>query len=241
MSTDAQGAVVVQNLICAYRGRRVVDGVHLRADFGQVTAVLGPNGAGKTTVVECCEGLRRPDSGLIRVLGRDPAGADAGHRAQVGVMVQDGGLPNGVRALRLLRHIARLYANPRPVDELADLLNLHPIADTPVRRLSGGQRQRLALACALVGRPRVVFLDEPSSGLDPHSRRAVWDLIGQLRDEGRAVIVTTHLMDEAERLADRVVVLDRGRVVADGTPWHLTGAGQRNLEDVFLDLTGRTG
>ncbi len=218
-------AVVVEGLVKSYGGRRVVDGVSFCAPAGQVTAVLGTNGAGKTTTIECCEGLRSPDDGLVRVLGADPATAGPDHRAAVGVMLQGGGLPNGARALDLLAHVARLHAHPLDTAVLAERLGLPDFARTPVRRLSGGQRQRLALACALVGRPRVLFLDEPSAGLDPQARLGVWDLVAEVRRDGAAVVLTTHLIEEAERLADAVVVLDAGRVVATGSPQQLTGGG----------------
>jgi ABC-2 type transport system ATP-binding protein len=207
-----------------YGTRRAVDAIDLDVGRGEIVGLLGPNGAGKTTTIECCEGLRRPDAGTVRVLGRDPLTADAAHRARVGVMLQDGGLPGGSRALDLVHHVARLHAHPLDVNELAERLGLHPVARTPLRRLSGGQRQRVALACALVGRPLVVFLDEPTAGLDPQARLAVWQLVEQVRDAGTAVVLTTHLMDEAERLADRVFVVDAGRVVASGSPAELTGA-----------------
>jgi ABC-2 type transport system ATP-binding protein len=203
----------------------VVDGLHLQAPAGAVTAVLGPNGAGKTTSVECCEGLRRPDAGTIRVLGLDPHTDAVALRPRVGVMLQDGGLPTGARVGEVLRHVAALHARPLPAADLLDMLGLTPHARTTVRRLSGGQRQRLALATAVVGRPELVFLDEPSAGLDPQARLAVWDLIGRLRTDGVTVLLTTHLMDEAERLADHVVVMDGGRAVAQGTPAELTGGG----------------
>jgi ABC-2 type transport system ATP-binding protein len=224
VTSPADGAVVVEGLVRPYSATRAVDGLDLTAAAGAVTAVLGPNGAGKTTTIECCEGLRRPDAGTVRVLGRDPLTADAAHRARVGVMLQDGGLPGGSRALDLVRHVARLHARPLAVDELAERLGLHTVARTPLRRLSGGQRQRVALACALVGRPLVAFLDEPTAGLDPQARLAVWRLVEEVREAGTAVVLTTHLMDEAERLADRVVVVDGGRVVAEGSPAELTGA-----------------
>ncbi|GIG28786.1 ABC transporter ATP-binding protein [Cellulomonas marina] len=219
-------AVEVRGLVKRYGARPVVDGLDLVARRGAVTAVLGPNGAGKTTTVECCEGLRRPDSGTVRVLGLDPVTDGAALRPRVGVMLQDGGLPTGARAQDVLAHVSRMYAAPRSTAELAERLGLHAFARTTVRRLSGGQRQRLALAAALVGRPELVFLDEPSAGMDPQSRRAVWDLVRELRDEGVAVVLTTHLMDEAEDLADHVVVVDGGRVVAQGSVAELTtGAG----------------
>src|SRR3954469_22317480 len=163
-------AVVVRGLVRSYGAVRAVDGLDLRASRGQVTAVLGPNGAGKTTTVECCEGLRRPDGGTVRVLGVDPRLAGSEHRARVGVMLQDGGLPTGARAPGLVQHVARMHAHPIPPQTLCAELGIDAFARTTVRRLSGGQRQRLALACALVGRPEVLFLDEPSAGLDPQSR-----------------------------------------------------------------------
>jgi ABC-2 type transport system ATP-binding protein len=216
-------ALAVTDLVKRYAGRAVVDGLSLQARRGEVTAVLGPNGAGKTTAIECCEGLRRRDGGRVEVLGLDPERDAAALRPRVGVMLQDGGLPNGARAGEVLRHLATLHARPMPAAHLLDLLGLTRHARTMVRRLSGGQRQRLALAAAVVGRPELVFLDEPSAGLDPQSRLAVWALIERLRGDGVAVLLTTHLMDEAERLADHLVVVDGGRVVAQGTPAELIG------------------
>jgi ABC-2 type transport system ATP-binding protein len=235
------GVVIVRSLECRYGQQVAVDRLDLTAARASVTAVIGPNGAGKTTTVECCEGLRRPDSGTVRVLGADPARADAGHRARVGVMLQDGGLPMAARAGGLLRHSARMHAHPLDPGGLAERLGIDAFARTTVRRLSGGQRQRLALACAVVGRPDVLFLDEPTAGLDPQSRQAVWDLVAEVRDQGVTVILTTHLMDEAEQLADHVVVLDAGRPVAEGTPSELTrgsaGTG-RFRAPAAMDLTG---
>ncbi len=162
-------AVLVHDLVKRYDGRAVVDGVSLTAERGAITAVLGPNGAGKTTTVECCEGLRSPDAGRVEVLGLHPLTDARELRPRVGVMLQDGGLPTGVRALEMLRHVASMYARPRDVGELTERLGLESFARTTVRRLSGGQRQRLALAAAIVGRPEVVFLDEPSAGMDPQA------------------------------------------------------------------------
>ena len=222
-ATHAERAVEVRGLVKRYGGSTAVDGLDLAARYGAVTAVLGPNGAGKTTAIECCEGLRSPDAGVVRVLGVDPRRASAEHRARVGVMLQDGGLPASARPLHLLRHLARLHAAPRALDPLVERLGIGTFADTSVRRLSGGQRQRLALAVALVGDPEVVFLDEPGAGLDPQSRLAVADVVRELVDDGVAVVLTTHDMEEAEQLADDVVVMDAGRVVAAGTPAELTG------------------
>lgn len=215
-------ALTVTGLVKRYGDRTVVDGLGFNAARGALTAVLGPNGAGKTTTIECCEGLRRPDGGTIEVLGLPPE--DPRLRERVGVMLQDGGLPTGVRAVEMLEHVAAMYADPRPVPELVERLGLGSFARTTVRRLSGGQRQRLALAAAVVGRPELVFLDEPSAGMDPQSRHAVWELIEELRADGVGVVLTTHLMDEAEALADHVVVVDHGAVIAQGTVPELTGA-----------------
>ena len=217
-------AVEIRGLVKRYDGRAVVDGLDLVADAGSITAVLGPNGAGKTTTIECCEGLRVPDGGTVRVLGLDPRIDARALSPRVGVMLQDGGLPTGVRALEMLQHVATMYAHPRDVADLTERLGLASFARTTVRRLSGGQRQRLALAIALVGRPELVFLDEPSAGMDPQSRHAVWDLVRELRGEGVAIVLTTHLMDEAESLADRVVVVDHGAVIAQGSVAELVAA-----------------
>ena len=203
--------------------KRVLAGVDLSAHAGQVTVLLGVNGAGKTTTLECAQGLRRRTGGTIRLLGEDPQTASAELRARVGVMLQEGGLPPSARPLALLRHVAGMYRNPLPVDELAERLGLHDFSGTTIRRLSGGQKQRVALAAALVGRPEVVFLDEPSAGLDPQSRQVVFELIAELRGQGLGIVLTTHLLDDAERLADWVAILDRGRIVAEGTVADLLG------------------
>ncbi|NDO89025.1 ABC transporter ATP-binding protein [Cellulosimicrobium composti] len=224
-------AVLVHDLVKRYDGRAVVDGVSLAAERGAITAVLGPNGAGKTTTVECCEGLRSPDAGSVRVLGLDPLADARELRPRVGVMLQDGGLPTGVRALEMLRHVASMYARPRDVGELTERLGLASFARTTVRRLSGGQRQRLALAAAIVGRPEVVFLDEPSAGMDPQSRHAVWELVRELRAEGVGIVLTTHLMDEAEDLADQVYVVDHGKVIAAGATRALLETGADGTAD----------
>ncbi|GAA2247030.1 ABC transporter ATP-binding protein [Rarobacter faecitabidus] len=241
---QAAPALDIVSLRKSYGGKAVLAGMTFRAERGELTAVLGPNGAGKTTTIECAENLRQPDSGDIRVLGHLPS--DPSLRYHVGVMLQDGGLPTGVKSLELLRHVAAMYPNPRPVGDLADRLGIHSFATTSVRRLSGGQRQRLALAAALVGSPQLVFLDEPSAGLDPQSRQAVWSLIRELRDESVSFVLTTHLMDEAASLADHVVIVDHGRVIASGSVAELTGspgpgAGHSTIRwetTPGLDLTG---
>jgi ABC-2 type transport system ATP-binding protein len=223
-------ALSVRGLIKRYGGTIAVDGIDLRLPTASVLTLLGPNGAGKTTTVEICEGFRRPDAGEVRVLGLDPNADGERLRARIGVMPQGGGAYPGVRAREMLRVIAACSARPLPVDWLLDVLGLTGCARTPYKRLSGGQRQRLALACAVVGRPELVFLDEPTAGMDPQSRRLVWELIGALRRDGVSVLLTTHLMDEAEALADQVVIIDAGKVVAQGTPTSLTArSGEQQL------------
>ncbi len=202
-----------------------VDGLDLRLDAGRVLALLGPNGAGKTTTVEVCEGVRRRSAGEVRVLGRDPAGAPDELRTRLGVMPQGGGAYPGVRAHEMLRLVAACSADPLDPAWLIDVLALRSCARLPYKRLSGGQQQRLSLACAIVGRPELVFLDEPTASLDPQGRRLVWDLVRALRADGVAVLLTTHLMAEAEALADQVVIVDHGRVAAAGTPDELTAHG----------------
>ncbi|MEV8041280.1 ABC transporter ATP-binding protein [Arthrobacter sp. NPDC080082] len=229
---------------------RVVSDVSLVAERGQVTALLGANGAGKTTTIECAQGMQKRTGGSISLLGQDPDTAGAELRSRVGVMLQDGGLPPSARPIPLLHHIAGMYKDPWPVEDLVARLGIDSFSRTGVRRLSGGQKQRLALAAALAGRPEVLFLDEPSAGLDPQSRQLVFDLIGELRDSGMAIILTTHLMDDAQRLADYVYIIDNGRNVAEGTVAQLLrheltpdapGGNVRTLlfeAEPGLDLTG---
>ncbi|HEY3953447.1 MAG TPA: ABC transporter ATP-binding protein [Streptosporangiaceae bacterium] len=217
-------AVAVTGLVKRYGSATAVDGLTLAAARAGVTALLGPNGAGKTTTIEICEGYRRADAGTVRVLGLDPERDAAALRPRVGVMLQAGGLPPAVRAGDYLRLMASFYARPLDPAALLGRLGLTGCARTTCRRLSGGQQQRLSLAAAIIGRPDLVFLDEPSAGLDPQARHATWELIAELRAAGVSVILTTHFMEEAERLADRVAIVDRGRLVAEGTPAELTGS-----------------
>lgn len=212
-----------------------VDGLGLRLARGKVLALLGPNGAGKTTTVEMCEGFVRPDSGTVRVLGLDPHRQTDALRRRIGVMLQGGGAYPGVRVAEMLELVAGYAADPLDVDWLIDVVGLGRNRATAYRRLSGGQQQRLSLACALVGRPELVFLDEPTAGLDAQSRLAVWDLIGSLRRDGATVVLTTHLMDEAEALADEVMIIDRGRTVAHGTTGELTGLATTRGIDLTVD------
>src|SRR5215203_6929109 len=218
-------AVEVVKLVKRYGNKTAVDGLGLSVEWGTVTAFLGPNGAGKTTTVETCEGYRRPDSGTVRVLGLDPVADARALRHRVGVMLQGGGGYPGARAGEMLGLPAAYAADPLDPQLLLDRLGLAAAAGTPYKRLSGGQKQRLSLAMALVGRPELVFLDEPTAGLDPQARHATWDVVRQLREDGVTVVLTTHHMEEAERLADQVVVVDGGRAVAAGSPAELTRGG----------------
>lgn len=214
---------------------RVLDDVALTARKGQVTALLGANGAGKTTTLECAQGLQRPTAGSVLLLGQNPWRAGAALRSRVGIMLQEGGLPPSVRPLVLLRHVAGMYASPRSVRELSARLGIDSFEATNIRRLSGGQKQRLALACALIGNPEVLFLDEPSAGLDPQSRQIVFDLIDELRAEGLAIILTTHLLDDAQKLADYVYIIDHGRTVRHGTVADLTAHTDGALRELRFE------
>jgi ABC-2 type transport system ATP-binding protein len=217
-------AVEVVDLVKSYGARRAVDGVSLSVERGSLLAVLGPNGAGKTTTIEICEGFRTPDAGSVRVLGLAPS--DPALRPRVGVMLQEGvGGYREAQALELVQLFAAYAAHPQSPRDLLEIVGLSSVARTAVKRLSGGQQQRLSLALALVGRPELVFLDEPTAGMDPQARRATWDLIRSLVHDGVSVVLTTHFLDEAEQLAHTVVVLDEGRVVAAGSPAELTSAG----------------
>ncbi|MBK5307906.1 MAG: ABC transporter ATP-binding protein [Frankiaceae bacterium] len=218
----ASPALEVAGLVKRYAGRPVVDGLSFSVQPATVLALLGPNGAGKTTTVEICEGFRRPDTGTVRVLGLDPR--DQALRPRVGVMPQSGGAYPSLRTEEMLRLVASYAATPLDVDDILERLALTEVRRTSYRRLSGGQQQRLSLALAIVGRPELVFLDEPTAGLDPQARHTTWVLIEALRRDGVTVVLTTHLLDEAERLADDVVMIDAGRVVAAGTVAELTSA-----------------
>ena len=213
-----------------YADRTAVDHLGLTVERGSITAVLGPNGAGKTTTLETCEGFRRPQEGTVRVLGLDPVADRQELLPRIGVMLQTGGAWTGVRAVEMLHHVASLHAHPLPVDLLVERLGLDDCGRTAYRRLSGGQKQRLSLAMALVGRPELLFVDEPTAGMDPQARRDTWALLQEVRDDGVTTVLTTHYLDEAERLADQVHVIDRGRLIASGSPAELVrGAGERTL------------
>ncbi len=212
-------AVEVRGLVKRYDGRAVVDGRGLEVEAGRVCALLGANGAGKTTTVECLEGFRRPDAGAVRVLGLDPIADREALIPRLGVMLQEGGTYQAASPREMLRLWASLYRQPADVQGLLAAVGLDgPAARQRVRTLSGGQKQRLNLALALVGRPEVVLLDEPTAGMDPAARQAAWELVRGLRDGGTTVLLTTHFMDEAERLADVVAVVDAGRLLAFDSP-----------------------
>jgi ABC-2 type transport system ATP-binding protein len=231
-------ALEINDLVKRYRDKTAVAGVSLCAQRGQVTAILGPNGAGKTTTIETCEGYRQADAGSVRVLGLDPTADARELRGRVGVMLQSGGVPTTARAGEYLKVMASFYAHPLDPAALLAALGLADATEQPYKHLSGGQKQRLGLAAAIIGRPDLVFLDEPTAGLDPHARHATWELISGMRATGTSVILATHYMEEAERLADHVVILADGRVVASGSPAELTGsAGQLRFKaEPGLDL-----
>ncbi len=222
-------AIELDGLTKRYGDHIAVDRLDLTVAAGETLALLGPNGAGKTTTVECCEGYRVPDAGRVRVLGLDPRRDAAALRPRMGLMLQEGGVYPMARPREVLRLFARFHAAPRDPDELLERVGLQDAVKTRFRDLSGGQKQRLSLALALVGRPDVLFLDEPTAGLDPAARRMTWDHVRELQADGVTVVLTTHLLDEAEELADRVAIIDRGRLVALGTPDELTHADREEL------------
>ena len=212
----ADPAIRVQGLRKTYGSRVAVEELSFEAAAGEVFALLGPNGAGKTTTIEILEGYRSRDGGQVSVLGLDPQRQPHQLRQQIGLMLQEGGVYPQARPREILRLFASFYHKHDDPDKLLDLAGLSDSLSTPYRRLSGGQKQRLALALALIGCPRLVFLDEPTAGMDPQARRATWDIIRSLRQSEVTVLLTTHYMDEAEQLADRIGIIDRGRLVAVG-------------------------
>jgi ABC-2 type transport system ATP-binding protein len=241
--SPAEPAVTARGLLKRFGTTTALAGVDLTVHRGAVLALLGPNGAGKTTTVEICEGFRAPDAGSVSVLGLDPCTCGDELRARIGVMPQGGGAYPGVHAEEMLGIVAACSANPLDPGWLLEILGLQSVRRTPYKRLSGGQGQRLSLACALVGRPELLFLDEPTSGLDPQARHLVWELVAALRRDGVTVLLTTHLMDEAEALADEVVIVDHGSVLASGPPDVLTAGVEKGGELRFrarsdLDTAG---
>ena len=224
MSSTAS-PLCLRGVVKRYGSTTAVSGLDLQVHTAEVFALLGPNGAGKTTTVEMCEGFISPDAGTISVLGLDPQADNAALRARIGVMLQGGGGYPAARAGEMLDLVAAYAADPLDPEWLLATLGLTDAARTTYRRLSGGQQQRLALACAIVGRPELVFLDEPTAGMDAHARLVVWELIDGLRRDGVTVVLTTHQLKEAEELADRIVIIDHGVAVAEGTPAELMRSG----------------
>ena len=214
-----------------------VDGLDLTVDAGECFGLLGPNGAGKTTTIEICEGLTPPDEGVVEVLGQRWDRDERALRERLGIQLQETKLAEKLTVEETVRLFRSFYARGREVDEVIDVVQLDEKRGARVGKLSGGQKQRLALACALVGDPELLFLDEPTTGLDPQSRRQLWDLITELKASGRSIVLTTHYMDEAERLCDRVAIVDHGRVIALGTPRELiAGLGAEHV--VEFTVTG---
>jgi ABC-2 type transport system ATP-binding protein len=220
-------AVEVTGLRKVYGEKRAVDGLDLRVAHGEVVAILGPNGAGKTTTVEILEGYRSRDGGDVAVLGRDPQHGDRAWRSRLGIVLQSNNDLAEATVAELVRHFARFFPDPRDPDEVIASVGLQDKVRTRARQLSGGQRRRLDVALGIVGRPELLFLDEPTTGFDPQARRSFWDLVEQLAADGTTILLTTHYLEEAERLADRVVVVRDGRVVAEGPPADLGGRTAR--------------
>jgi ABC-2 type transport system ATP-binding protein len=225
VSSGSTAVVRLRGVSKHYGSTTAVGDLDLDVHRAEVFALLGPNGAGKTTTVEMCEGFIRPDGGSIEVLGLDPIADNARLRERMGVMLQGGGGYPAARAAEMLNLVASYAARPLDPAWLLDTLGLTDAAKTTYRRLSGGQQQRLALGCAIVGRPELVFLDEPTAGMDAHARLVVWELIDALRRDGVTVVLTTHQLKEAEELADHIVIIDRGLAVAAGTPAELMRSG----------------
>ena len=240
---DNGAAVTVRNLRKSYRDVAAVRGIDLDIIRGEVFALLGPNGAGKTTTVEILEGFRRRDQGTVTVLGQDPAQARQARasrswRARIGIVLQLASAGPELTVLELVRHFASFYPRPRPPEEAIDLVGLAAKAQSRVSRLSGGQTRRLDVALGIVGRPELLFLDEPTTGFDPEARRQFWELIKTLRADGTTIVLTTHYLDEAEALADRIAVIAAGRIVAEGEPGTLGGRAKAAAR-VSWDPPGR--
>ena len=216
-------AVEVRDLHKSYGDVDAVRGVSFTVDTGEIVAVLGPNGAGKTTTIEMLEGFRAPTSGDVRVLGTDPATGGSEFRARIGIVLQETGIDPYLSVEEVLRMHASYYPTPRAVDETIDLVGLTEKRDARVKTLSGGQQRRLDVGLGIIGDPELLFLDEPTTGFDPSARRQAWDVVHRLRDLGKTVLLTTHYMEEAQALADRLVVIAAGRIIAEGTPDDIGG------------------
>ncbi|MBA3470428.1 MAG: ABC transporter ATP-binding protein [Herpetosiphonaceae bacterium] len=227
-------AIEVANLVKTYGATRAVDGISFEVKDGEVFGMLGPNGAGKSTTTEMIEGLRTPDTGTIAVLGIDVVKNPDPVKQRIGIQLQTTALYQKLTVRELLKLFASFYAKALPIDELVALVNLEEKADTISKNLSGGQKQRLAVALALVNDPEIVFLDEPTTGLDPQARRSMWDVVTNLQKRGKTVFMTTHYMEEAERLCDRVAVVDHGKMIALGPPQTLI---RENFHETALEFS----
>jgi len=234
--TGSTVTIQAEHVTKRYGAKQVVDDLSFSVCSGEVFALLGPNGAGKTTTVEILEGYRRADAGSVRILGFDPFRDGARLKQRMGLMLQQGGIYSGITPAEMLDLFACFYANPAQPEALLELVGLTSARATRFRRLSGGQQRRLALAVALIGQPDVVFLDEPTAGMDPQARLLTWDLIRGLRGRGATVLLTTHLMDEAERLADHIGIIDHGRLVALDTPRQLLQRRQSATTTLHVTL-----
>jgi ABC-2 type transport system ATP-binding protein len=248
----ASPALVVRDLKKSYGDVKAVDGLHLEVAAGECFGLLGPNGAGKTTTIEICEGLLERDAGDVELLGMTWENNADALRERLGIQLQDTQLSEKLTVTETLQLFRSFYDRGREVSDVIDLVQLDEKKAARVGTLSGGQKQRLAIACALVGDPELLFLDEPTTGLDPQSRRQLWGLIEEFKSTGRTILLTTHYMDEAEKLCNRVAIVDHGHIIAEGSPHELIDsigstiptppprATSTTLEDVFVALTGRT-
>ena len=241
-STSREVAISVRNLVVDYKNLRAVDNISFEAKAGEVTVVIGPNGAGKTSTMEVCSGVRTATSGVISVLGLDPKKDRGKVNSQIGVMLQDGGVYPSARVHEITRHYCNLYDNRTNADELLESVDLTRQKKTSWRKLSGGEKQRLSLALALAAKPRIAFLDEPTSGVDIFGRDLIRNIVRQLAADGCAVIMATHELDEAQRVADHVLMFQSGQLLANAPMAELQNeTGQRQtLEDIFRNLAEKS-
>jgi ABC-2 type transport system ATP-binding protein len=235
---STEPAIEVSALHKAYGELEAVRGIEFRVQRGEIYGLLGPNGAGKTSTVEILEGYRTRTSGRVSVLGFDPNDRPRELRARVGIVLQSSGIYNHVKVGEVIAHFARFYPHPRDVDEVIDLVGLSEKRDVRARHLSGGQRRRLDLALALIGDPELIFLDEPTTGFDPAARRSAWETIRSLRELGKTVLLTTHYLDEAQELADRVAIIKGGRILAEGSPAELGVGGGSRYRIAYVERAG---